>query len=214
MIVRLNRIHHPVTALGFGRRIGIWFQGCTLSCKGCISRDTWSPDDGWEIDTEDLASSVLAGLREGLDGVTISGGEPFQQPRALEHLLILLTEARTTFDTPFDILCYSGHTLSELEQSHEAVLHRLDALVPEPYDATAGPGAALRGSANQKLVALSPLGGERYDAATSLGPGRIQISVADGAVWMIGIPRPGDLTRAQRALRAKGITLNDVSWLS
>lgn len=37
----LSRLHFPVTTLGPGRRIGVWFQGCSIRCAGCISRDTW-----------------------------------------------------------------------------------------------------------------------------------------------------------------------------
>jgi anaerobic ribonucleoside-triphosphate reductase activating protein len=36
--------------------------------------------------------------------------------------------------------------------------------------------------------------------------------VADGQVWMIGIPRRGDLQRLESALRDNGITLQEVSW--
>ena len=41
MRMRLSRLHHPVTTLGPGRRAGIWFQGCTIRCPGCMSVDTW-----------------------------------------------------------------------------------------------------------------------------------------------------------------------------
>ncbi|MCT5046402.1 radical SAM protein, partial [Pseudomonas aeruginosa] len=27
--------------MGTGRRLGIWFQGCSIRCPGCISADTW-----------------------------------------------------------------------------------------------------------------------------------------------------------------------------
>jgi anaerobic ribonucleoside-triphosphate reductase activating protein len=41
--IGLNRVHFPVTALGPGRRIGIWLQGCLIRCPGCMSLDTWAP---------------------------------------------------------------------------------------------------------------------------------------------------------------------------
>ena len=40
--ISLSRLHFPVTTLGPGRRIGIWFQGCSIRCPGCISADTWA----------------------------------------------------------------------------------------------------------------------------------------------------------------------------
>lgn len=44
MNLALSRMHFPVTTLGPGDRIGIWFQGCSIRCTGCISKDTWDPE--------------------------------------------------------------------------------------------------------------------------------------------------------------------------
>ncbi|MBW6186918.1 4Fe-4S cluster-binding domain-containing protein, partial [Pseudomonas aeruginosa] len=30
-------------AVGNILRLGIWFQGCSIRCPGCISADTWGP---------------------------------------------------------------------------------------------------------------------------------------------------------------------------
>ena len=37
----ISRLAHPVTNLGHGVRAGIWTQGCTIGCPGCMARDTW-----------------------------------------------------------------------------------------------------------------------------------------------------------------------------
>ena len=39
-MLALSRMHFPVTTLGPGNRIGIWVQGCTIRCPGCVSADT------------------------------------------------------------------------------------------------------------------------------------------------------------------------------
>ena len=83
--IALSRIHFPVTTLGPGRRIGIWFQGCSIRCPGCISMDTWAPGRG--ITTIDEVVSAIAQWIPTADGITISGGEPFDQPVALIELL-------------------------------------------------------------------------------------------------------------------------------
>ncbi|WP_461325238.1 4Fe-4S cluster-binding domain-containing protein [Bradyrhizobium diazoefficiens] len=44
--ISVSRIHFPVTTLGPGRRLGIWFQGCSIRCPGCISMDTWMEGAG------------------------------------------------------------------------------------------------------------------------------------------------------------------------
>ena len=87
--VRLAKLHHPVTALGPGVRAGIWFQGCTLACPGCLSRDTWEADESRRVPVSSVLE-WLAGLPE-LDGVTISGGEPMCQ---LEFTRALLQASR------------------------------------------------------------------------------------------------------------------------
>src|SRR5260370_30553154 len=83
--IALSRIHFPVTTLGPGRRIGIWFQGCSIRCPGCISMDTWAQDRG--ITTIDEVINAIAQWIPAADGITISGGEPFDQPVALIELL-------------------------------------------------------------------------------------------------------------------------------
>ena len=37
----INLIHYPLKTLGVGERIGIWFEGCSICCEGCISKHTW-----------------------------------------------------------------------------------------------------------------------------------------------------------------------------
>src|SRR5690242_5906193 len=49
MRIMVSRLHFPVTALGGGRRVGVWMQGCSIGCAGCVSRDTWSIDPTREM---------------------------------------------------------------------------------------------------------------------------------------------------------------------
>ena len=42
MALVVNRVHFPVTALGPGRRLGVWVQGCSIGCAGCLAHDTWA----------------------------------------------------------------------------------------------------------------------------------------------------------------------------
>ena len=85
--LQLNKAHWPVTVLGPGRRIGLWVQGCTIDCKGCVSQDTWPQDATKAIAVRDLVAWCKRTAGDALDGVTISGGEPFEQPDGLRALL-------------------------------------------------------------------------------------------------------------------------------
>ena len=105
--LRVSRTHHPVTVLGHGTRIGVWVQGCTIGCDGCISRDTWPADGGTAV-TVDTIVGWLDGLAGALDGLTVSGGEPFQQPDALAALLSAVRAWARSRSDPCALLGYAG----------------------------------------------------------------------------------------------------------
>jgi anaerobic ribonucleoside-triphosphate reductase activating protein len=211
--VQVNRLHHPVTALGPGRRVAIWFQGCGIGCRGCASVDTWDPADGRST-TVGAVLSWLDAVDDGrLDGVTITGGEPFDQPEALAALLDGIDVRRRTRDRPLDVLCFSGRPLRHLERRHPVLLRRLDAVVAGPYVRTRPTRRIWIGSGNQQLVTFTRFGAERYAPFIDLDVDRppVQVSV-DRSVWLIGIPRPGDLDRLEERLSAAGVCLTDASW--
>jgi anaerobic ribonucleoside-triphosphate reductase activating protein len=83
--IAISRIHFPVTRLGPGRRVGIWVQGCSIRCPGCISVDTWVRGRG-RADVSEVLEAIAPWMSTA-EGFTISGGEPFDQPDALASLL-------------------------------------------------------------------------------------------------------------------------------
>ncbi|WP_441249535.1 4Fe-4S single cluster domain-containing protein [Kitasatospora sp. McL0602] len=210
----LNKAHYPVTSLGPGTRAGIWTQGCTIGCTGCVSLDTWAADPGTSVDVTAL-QAWLSGLPDPLDGITVSGGEPFQQPEALAALLEWVHAWRRDRATPVDVLVYSGYPLARLRQQHSALLGRCDAVLTGPYvERLNSPGLRWRGSSNQRLTALTGLGRERYEGTAPVDSPPMQVEVADGRIWFIGVPRQGDMDRLSTRLRSAGITMEDVSWRS
>lgn len=214
--IELNKAHFPVTVLGPGRRIGLWLQGCSIGCKGCVSMDTWPADASRRVRVADLLAWCKRVAAQGLDGVTVSGGEPFDQPEGLLALLQALCAWRTQAALDFDVLCYSGYPHKTLQQRHPKVLALLDALIPEPFVEAQAPTGVWRGSANQPLVALSPLGQRRYaefvPAPLQDSDKRMQVAVEGGRVWMIGIPARGDLTKVEALCLSRGLSLENVSW--
>lgn len=213
MRLLLNKAHFPVTVLGPGRRIGIWFQGCSIGCPGCLSRDTWDRDPNTEIEIGDLLAWCRSHGSGAVDGVTISGGEPFEQPEALAALVAGLDEWRLEGGRPLDMLCYSGLPLSTLRRKHSDVLAQLDAIIPGPYRAGSEGPLLWRGSVNQTIEPLSRLGVERY-GSTPETPGQphLQVAVDEEAIWYIGLPRRGDLDRLERALAEAGVEQQRPSW--
>lgn len=216
----LAKAHYPVTTLGHGTRAGIWTQGCTIGCTGCLSRDTWEADPRTSVPV-DAVLGWLRSLPGPIDGVTISGGEPFEQPEALTRLLGGITAWRGT--RSMDILIYSGRTYSRLARSPESreILKMCDAVIAGPYVDRLNAGSPLKGSANQRIVPLTALGRDRYggieDSGSAADPGpRVQVSVEEGAegrrVYYIGIPRRGDMARLQQVMARAGVRAGEVSW--
>lgn len=217
----LAKTHYPVTALGHGVRAGIWTQGCTIHCAGCLSRDTWAADPRTAVPVSAVLG-WLTSLPGPVDGVTISGGEPFEQPVALAELLRGIAAWRGA--APVDVLVYSGRVFSRLSRATDSreILDLCDAVVAGPYVDRLNAGSPLKGSANQRIVPLTALGRERYEAAAgdAVSPGetrpRMQVCVDEGLegrrVYYIGIPRRGDMEKVTRAMTRAGIRSGDVSW--
>jgi len=203
MKVHISRIHFPVTTLGPGRRIGIWFQGCSLHCPGCISVDTWDPNFG-----ATTVAEVLDAIRQWLpesDGITVSGGEPLDQAPALEHLLRGIQQTRRH---DWDVLLYSGYSWDQIANKVTAWNGLVDVLISDPFDSRASQTLAWRGSDNQRMHLLTPLGQARFaqwvTAPRSALPKALDIFFENGEVWMAGIPTPGSLEVIQERLAEAG----------
>lgn len=212
MKLRISRVHHPVTALGPGRRIGIWTQGCAIACPGCASRDTWAADDGRTVAVSTVLDWCAGPDPSDVDGVTISGGEPSEQPEGLTELVAGLDEFRRRYG--WDVLCFTGVEYEEFVARCPRVPALVDALVTGPYRAGEPTDLIWRGSANQRLVPLGERGHERYSRWVDARPERppLQVQVEDDRVWLIGVPRTGDLGRLERQLRERRVGLEEVSW--
>lgn len=197
----LSRMHFPVHRLGPGRRVGIWFQGCSIRCPGCISVDTW--DAGRGATTVEAVMEAASPWLTQADGVTVSGGEPFDQPEALSELL-----KRVRASTKADVLVYSGYSRDELGDRLGGLAGLIDALITERFVAEAPQTMLLRGSDNQRLHYLSSLGEERfrsYERPFDVSDIALDVMFGDdGEVWMAGIPRRGDLQRLSALLRTGG----------
>lgn len=146
----------PVHSLGPGERVCLWVQGCSKRCPGCISPEL-QPIQGQETDERLLADILIRTAKSGqCTGLTISGGDPFEQPEAL---LRLLEHVRLFFE---DILVYTGFSLQEIQNgccgaAGLACLERLDVLIDGRYiDALNQEDCVLRGSLNQKICFINP----------------------------------------------------------
>ncbi len=200
--IALSRAHFPVSALGPGKRLGIWFQGCSIRCPGCVSMDTWAarPADA-------TVEGLLGGLAEvaaKADGLTVTGGEPFDQPDAL---LALLDGWRQM--ARGDVIVFSGYPVETIAPTLERCSGWIDLLVADPFVVSAGHTKPLRGSDNQRLLGLTRRGrrlASLYRRSIEPADRVLDILFDDhtGEVFMAGIPQPGDMRRLAEALTGQG----------
>jgi anaerobic ribonucleoside-triphosphate reductase activating protein len=196
----VSRLHFPVTALGPGQRVGLWLQGCSIRCPGCISVDTWDPGTGL-VPIEQLLDRISR-LAVRADGFTVSGGEPFDQPSALAAVL---RSWRVSSDR--STLVFTGREFHEISAWLAANPSLVDAVVTGPFRSDLPQTVALRGSDNQQLHVLSELGAEFLEFERPVRPGDRRLDVMfdeRGDAWLAGIPARGDLGRLRRALAAAG----------
>ncbi|MEU1961728.1 4Fe-4S single cluster domain-containing protein [Nocardia sp. NPDC019304] len=189
--------HPACRTLGPGTRFVVWVQGCPLSCPGCVSPQ-WIPfEGGRRVAVADLAAEIAG---SGVDGLTLSGGEPFAQAAALAALIRAVREERD-----LSVLCFTGFTLRHLRYRGDAavqeLLSQVDLLVDGPYIAARQADLRWRGSANQRIHQLTA-----RHAADLTGPDRsagLQIEVlGDGSVQWLGVPAVANFrSRFERALQ-------------
>jgi anaerobic ribonucleoside-triphosphate reductase activating protein len=202
MKIALSRIHYPVRALGPGARIGIWFQGCSIRCPGCVSMDTWV--EGQHITTLDEVKDALLPFIALSDGVTISGGEPFDQPEALLALLRWFRDVHSG-----DLFVYSGYTYEALQEHLVAFDGLIDAIMTDPFRQDIDQTLALRGSDNQRLYLFTERGRKRF-ATFERQRGEedraldIMFDDCTGEIFLAGIPVRDDLKRLAARMKADG----------
>jgi anaerobic ribonucleoside-triphosphate reductase activating protein len=181
MVIRLAETHPRCTVLGPGIRFAVWVQGCPLHCTECTS-PAWIPQAGGvEVGVGELADRIID---QAVDGLTISGGEPFAQAAALSAVVRRVRAARD-----ISVMSYTGYVLEHLRRHGDTAQHRLleslDILVDGPYLANRHAELRWRGSANQRLHYLT----DRHRPQADDDGAGLQIELgADGAVRWLGVP--------------------------
>jgi len=158
---RIHAVEPRSRANGPGVRFVVWFQGCTLGCPGCFNPATHAvaPAPGTpralgspkETSIAELAAAMAAARASGATGLSLSGGEPLQQPEAARALL---DAARAL---GLSTLAFPGYTIDEIRglPGGPDVLARLDVLIDGRYVAADRLATGLRGSANQRIHLLT-----------------------------------------------------------
>ncbi len=138
---------------GPGTRAVFWFQGCTLNCPDCYNPDTHPP-----LEQPHAVGALVARLADlNIEGVTISGGEPFQQ---MEGLLALLQAIKTGLPH-LSVVLFTGYSpnewLSRLpnDEAVATIFDCVDVVIAGRYNRQQRRAAGLRASANKQFQFLS-----------------------------------------------------------
>lgn len=175
-------------AEGPGARFALWVQGCTVRCPGCCNPRMLDPAGGRAVSPAEVVREVAA-VRDRVEGVTLQGGEPFEQAAPLAEV------ARAVRALGLSVMAFSGYTLEELRAARDpgvaALLGETDLLVDGRFDRER-PERERRwvGSSNQRFHFLT----DRYRPGIErIRPGEPETTVelridGDGRVRANGWP--------------------------
>lgn len=159
MEIRIFGIVDESIVDGPGFRMGVFVQGCPHHCPGCHNPGSHAFDAGTLMDTDDIVKRAVENPL--LDGVTLSGGEPFCQPLPCAEI------ARQAHAHGLNVWSYSGYTFEQLLEGTEeqkALLRELDVLVDGRFELDKRSlELRFRGSSNQRVI----------DVPQSLAQGRV-----------------------------------------
>jgi anaerobic ribonucleoside-triphosphate reductase activating protein len=147
--LRIGGIEPESIVDGPGFRYTIFVQGCNFRCPGCHNQGLQAFEGGRETPVSELLRDIAANPL--LDGLTLSGGDPFTQAAACAVL------AEKVRGLGLSVITFTGYLWEDLLASGRQDWLRLvkasDIIVDGPFImALRDPDLYFRGSANQRLI--------------------------------------------------------------
>ena len=147
--MRIANIVQDSIVDGPGLRFVVFVQGCTHGCKGCHNPDTHDPTGGYEISVAEILDMIRKNPL--VSGVTISGGEPFDQAWECARL------ARGASEMGLNVWVYTGYWFEDIYEANlpewDLLLEWTDVLVDGPFiESMKSYEAKFRGSWNQRMI--------------------------------------------------------------
>lgn len=149
--MRIANIVQDSIVDGPGLRFVVFVQGCSHGCKGCHNPGTHDPAGGYEMSVDEILEMIRKNPL--VQGVTISGGEPFDQAEECLEL------AHGVWEMGLKLWVYTGYTFEQLwtrsidEFEVDLLLDQIDVLVDGPFiESQKSYDLKWRGSRNQRLI--------------------------------------------------------------
>ncbi|MDR0752597.1 MAG: anaerobic ribonucleoside-triphosphate reductase activating protein [Mycoplasmataceae bacterium] len=156
--LRLAQIYdNDADSNGPGLRMVIFAQGCKHHCKNCFNPETWDFNKGKEYSIKEVKKRILNNSVL-IDGITLSGGDPFFQPFAFSQLAIYAHSLN------LNVWSWTGFTFEQLrklckmDKNIELLINNIDILVDGKYEEELKVNDderekyPLRGSKNQRII--------------------------------------------------------------
>lgn len=182
--LRLYMTVKNTNALGAYNRYAVWVQGCLRSCPGCISKDSQSMEGGYEKDIKELADDILN--TDNIEGITISGGEPFLQSEELVKLIKMIKSQKD-----LGVIVYTGFSIDDIKDN-ELVKH-CDLIIDGNYQEELNDGLSLRGSSNQNVCLITNRYIEESKTHYGIKGRKIELHLFYDRTTMVGIPDKNSL---------------------
>lgn len=189
---------------GPGRRTTIWTQGCGKKCFNCYQPDSWSYELNNEYSPVFLANKVRS-LNP--DGVTLTGGDPFEQPEELLEFLRLIQPTENFLK--FGIISFTGYTIEEINESESlsALIPYIDLVIEGRYIEDLRTYNGLHGSSNQRFIwnEQKGRGKDLIDEQKVMFDQDIEVHVNGDRIEVTGFPELNKETK--KYLKSVGISL-------
>lgn len=149
--LRISGIIKESIVDGPGIRLVVFTQGCPHKCPGCHNPETHAFDGGTLIGIDEIFNHIKKNPL--LDGVTFSGGEPFEQAAALAELSVLIK------GIGLNIIIYTGYSYEYLIENSpqrpgwQELLEQADILIDGKFQLEKkNLLLKFRGSENQRVI--------------------------------------------------------------
>lgn len=145
-LLRISGIETESIVDGKGIRYVIFTQGCPHHCPGCHNPQTHSFDGGKLVDINELVDDIGRN-KNYIDGITLSGGEPFCQ---IDQCSMIAEKSR---EMGLTVWCYTGYLFEDLYGWANKLLKEIDVLVDGLFvQEERSLDLQFRGSKNQRLI--------------------------------------------------------------
>ena len=170
---KISRVNGP------GKRFTLWTQGCSKGCVNCFNPETWNNKNNIILSTSEIFELIE---NQQIDGVTITGGDPFEQEEELLELLILIS----SLSLSKGVIVFTGFTYDEIRENkiREKCCDYIDVLIDGRYEDHNRVTDCFKGSSNQNIIYFS----SKIKEEELIMDQEVEVSLGDGIISVTGFP--------------------------